>query len=57
MAIQILLKVNKTVFENTIKDVIQQNGFKVGYSYTLDDYYISGDEHTINRIQQELGAS
>jgi len=54
MAIQLLLKVNKTVFENTVRQLIKRNGLRVGYSYTSDDYYISGDEHIINQIQQEL---
>jgi hypothetical protein len=57
MAIQLLLKVNKTVFEHTVKQLIQRNGLKVGYSYTSDDYYISGDERIINQIQQELAVS
>jgi hypothetical protein len=51
MGFEKLLKVKKAFFEKVLKSLIQENGYHVHYSYTNEDYYLSGDEQVINQLQ------
>ena len=49
-----LLKVGKAQFEKVLLGLIKRQKYDVHYSYTNMDYYISGDDATLNKLQQAL---
>jgi hypothetical protein len=49
-----LLKVGKAQFEKVLLGLIKRKNYNVHYSYTNMDYYISGDEATLNILQQAV---
>lgn len=49
-----LLKVGKAQFEKVLLGLIKRKNYNVHYSYTNMDYYISGDDATLNQLQQAL---
>jgi hypothetical protein len=51
MGFEKLLKVKKAAFEMVLRSLIREKGYHIHYSYTAEDYYLSGDDHDIDQLQ------